>query len=105
MAGKKLFTADLAAGTDTDMVPAGVPTGKEWSFTTSFCNRTSAPISIRLAISETGTAAASEYYEYDALLPANGVIERTGLVAAAGKHIIARASAAGVSVNGHGYEE
>ena len=103
MATGKLFTGDLTAATDTYFGP--VPVGKTWSLTANFCNRTAAPISVRLAICAANPAVASEYYEYDAVLPANGVIERTQLVAPAGYYVMARASAAGVSVNGHGFEE
>lgn len=105
MAAKVLFTADLAAGVLTDLVPAGVPSGKSWSFSVNFCNRTSAPTNIRLAISTGGSPANSEYYEYNTEIPANGTIERTGLLAQATYRIHAWAADAGVSINGYGYEE
>lgn len=103
MAAKKLFTADLAANVDTVFGP--VPTGKEWSgFSVNFCNRTGASVNVRLAISASATPALSEYYEYDAPVLA-APLERTQLVAPSGYYIIARAGAAGISFNGHGYEE
>lgn len=103
MAGKQLFSADLAAAVDTDV--ATVTALKEWSFSISFCNRTTSAIRVRLAIAASALPIAAEYYLYDVTVPANNTLERSGHVAQAGKHIVCRADAAGISVNGHGYEE
>lgn len=94
--------ASLAAATNTDLCTA--PAGKVITVNVNLCNRTSNPVQVRLAIRSAAIADA-DYIEYDTTLPANGVIERTGLVLSAGEIITARASATGVSARVHGFEE
>lgn len=104
MAAKHLFTNDLTASTYT---VSTVPAGKEWSFSIVFCNRTSGYIRVRFAVSSSGTStpADSEFYMYDIEVPPNNSIERSGHTAQAGRKIIYWAEKAGISVNGHGYED
>jgi hypothetical protein len=52
----------------------------------------------------TATPGNGEWLEYDASIPANGVLERTGIVAEATKQVVAYVSAATASVNVYGYE-
>lgn len=92
-----------AATTNTTVYT--VPVTKVGTFNVSIVNTTSSFISCRLAIASTGTPAASEFIEYDTLLPANGVLERGGLVANAGENVVVYASLAGLSVSVYGYEE
>jgi|TARA_R110000796_G_scaffold94219_1_gene198980 hypothetical protein len=103
MATGKLGTASLAAATLTTVYT--VPSSIVASFTISVCNTTSSPIAIRLAESTSGTPNASEYIEYGVIIPANGILERTGRVLGAAATVVAFAAAVGVSVNINGYEE
>ena len=103
MATGRLGGNDLAATTNTTVYT--VPAGKVASCTVRFCNRTSVAVSVRLAMAATGTPANAEYLEYDAVIPANGVLEDSGLILEAARLVVTYASAAGVSVNVYGFEE
>jgi len=92
-----------AATTNTTVYT--VPASKTATFNVSMVNTSTGLIAVRLAVSSTGTPATSEYFEYDTLLPANGVLERGGLVAQTGENVVVYASATGVSVSVYGYEE
>lgn len=102
MATGILGQADLAAATDTTLYT--VPALFKDSFSVSFCNRTAAAITIRLSISALAAPANSEYFIYELSLPANSSFERSGLVAQAGKLVVVRASAIGISCSAYGYE-
>lgn len=103
MSSGRLGIADLAATTDTTVYT--VPASTLTVATVNVCNRNSTAVTVRLAVAATGTPAAGEFVEYDATIDANGVLERTGLVLDTGKRIVARSSAANVSVVVMGYEE
>ena len=82
-----------------------MPSAKVATFNVSITNTTSSPIAIRLAIAGTATPTTGEYIEYDTVLAGNGVLERGGLVATAGKYVVVSASAAtSISVNVYGFE-
>lgn len=102
MASGKLGKAALAAAADTDLYT--VPAGTVATANINLCNRTTSAVTVRLAIRSAALADA-DYIEYDAALPANGVLERTGIALSAGETITVRASAAGVSARVHGFEE
>lgn len=102
MSSGKLGKADLAAAVDTDLYTA--PAATVATAAVAFVNRTAAAIAVRLAV-RSAALANTDYLEYDASVPANGVLERTGIVLSAGEIITARASAVGVSVRAHGFEE
>lgn len=82
-----------------------VPASTTSTFTVSICNTGSAAITARLAIAATGTPGASEWLEYDASIPASGVLERTGIVAQATENVVAYVSAATAAVSVYGFEE
>lgn len=103
MASGTLGQADLVAITNTAVYT--VPAGKVASFNVNVLNRTASNVTVRMAISATSSPTNSEFLEYEATVPANGVMERTGLVASAGKNLIVYASSTGVSVNVFGFEE
>ncbi|MBD8051756.1 hypothetical protein [Limnohabitans radicicola] len=103
MASGTLGQADLAATTNTAVYT--VPAGKVASFNVNVLNRTTSNVTVRMAISATSSPTNSEFLEYEATVPANGVMERTGLVASAGKNLVIYASSTGVSVNVFGFEE
>ena len=103
MATGILGNADLAATTNTSVYT--VAAAKVATCTINLVNRNSTAITVRLALAATGTPAAAEWIEYDASVPANGVLERGGIVLDATKRVVAYASAANVSVNVFGFEE
>ena len=72
--------------------------------TINICNRTSGEIRARIAVAESDTPLDSEWIEYDVLLQANGVVERTGIVLAAGQKIVVRSSVANASAVAYGIE-
>jgi hypothetical protein len=96
MATGRLGIADLSSGVDT--IVYTVPSDTFTVATVSVANRTGSAITIRMAVAGAGTPAAGEFIEYDSTIPANAVLERTGIVMDAGKNIVVRSSAASVSV-------
>lgn len=82
-----------------------VPASKLATCTISVCNRGSTAALVRLAVAASGTPGNAEWIEYDTTVPANGVLERTGIVANAAKNIVAYANNANLSVSVWGYEE
>ena len=103
MASGRLGAADLAANTDTAAYT--VPAAKTASFTVSLCNRSAVAVTARIALSTTATPTATDYVEYDAVIPPNGVLERSGLVLAATQVCVVRSSGASVSAVVFGFEE
>ncbi len=101
----RLGIADLAATTDTTIY--AVPGTKIATVNVSFCNRGGAAAKIRLAMVDgaVGDLADEDYLEYDADVPANGVLERTGIALSGGETVIARSDVVDVSVRVHGFEE
>jgi hypothetical protein len=58
----------------------------------SICNRTALAVTVNLALTTTGsTPANTDYLEFGSSLSANGVLERTGIVMAAGNQLIVTA--------------
>lgn len=103
MATGILGQASPAATTNTTVYT--VPATKVGTFNVSVTNTTGNLIACRVAVAATGTPAASEFIEYDTLIPPNGVLERGGIVANAGENVVVYASLAGLSVSVYGYEE
>jgi len=102
MASGKLGNADLAATTNTTVYT--VPALKTATINAGFVNRTGAPITVRMAISALNIPTNSEYVEYGASIPANGVLERSGIVCGEGEKVVCYASAVGISVRIFGFE-
>jgi hypothetical protein len=102
MATGRLGVADLAAATNTTLYT--VPASTFSVVSVSLCNRGASTTSVRMAISTSATPADSEFVEYDVSLLAKGVLERTGLVLDAGKLLVVRSSAVGVSAVCYGIE-
>lgn len=73
--------------------------------TINVCNRGNTSATVRLAISDATTPQNKDYIEYDATVPAFGVLERTGVVMSSDKKLIAYCSTANFSINVYGFEE
>lgn len=82
-----------------------VPAATTATFCVSICNTGNGAITVRLAVSATGTPGASEWLEYDTNIPGFGVLERTGIVAQATKNVVVYVSAATAAVSVYGFEE
>lgn len=97
-----LGLADLAANTNTSVYT--VPAATTTSFSVNFTNRGPTSALVRLSICSTSTPANSEFVIFDGVLNPDSFIERTGLVAQAGKIVVASSTTANVSVQVYGYE-
>lgn len=102
MASGKFGKAALAANADTDLYTT--PAATVATAAVSLCNRTNASIAVRVAI-RSGALGDADYIEYDAKVPANGVLERTGIAMSAGEILTVRAASVGISARAHGFEE
>lgn len=102
MATGLLGQSALSATTNTTVYT--VPTGYFAVFGVSVCNRGNTTVTVRMSISASATPANSEYLEFDAQLGPQGVLERTGLMAGAGKQIVLYTSGTAVSVSIFGIE-
>lgn len=98
-----LGAVDLAAATNTTLYT--VPAGKVASLAMNFCNRGTASTTVRLAIGSSATPAATDWLIYDAVIPPNGSVERTGIVLDAAKLVVVYSSNANVTATAYGYEE
>lgn len=102
MASGILGQSALLATTNTTVYT--VPSATTASFTVSICNRNSTAVAIRLAVAASSSPTTAEWVEYDATVPSNGVLERTGIVAQATKQVVAYSDSSGVSVSVYGFE-
>lgn len=102
MASGTLGQASLSATTNTTVYTVGATPSV---FNVNFTNTTGSPIGVNLAIAASSTPTAGEYLEYQTVIPANGILERGGIVATSGKLVVAYANASGISVNVYGYED
>jgi hypothetical protein len=102
MATGKLAGVDIAAGTYTQIFQC--PTTTFAVVTVSICNRGGTPSDIRLTVGNTFPPTLTDYIEFDTSLSAKGVLERTGIVLAAGQYIGARSTSADVSIVVYGIE-
>lgn len=92
--------ADLAANTDTDLTSGGL-TGN-MVVNVAMVNRNSTGVRLRLAIGSGASPAATDYLEYDTVVPANGIIERTGIAISTGEKIWVRSDTTAVSARASG---
>ena len=98
MASGKLGSADLSAGVDTLLFTAAAVQ----TFNVRFANRNTTSVQIRVAIGTGASPAVADYVDYDVVVPANGILEDTGLVCSSGEKIWVRSSSANVSARAHG---
>jgi hypothetical protein len=75
-----------------------VPNGFYSVFSVNLVNTSTSSVTIQLALSTTTTPSTSEWIEFTTVIPAKGVLERTGLVLQAGQNVVALASV-GATVN------
>jgi len=102
MATGKLASLDISAGTYTQIYEC--PGTTFAVVTVSVCNRGNTASLIRLTLSDTFPPGTPDYIEFDTSLAAKGVLERTGIVLAAGQKISARSTSADVSFVVYGIE-
>ncbi len=102
MASGKLGSAALAANTDT--VVYIVPNGTTATVNIAIVNRGTFDALVYIAVAPNGVPTDADYIEYGAVIPANGVLERTAIVAGAGEHVVVRSSNANCSVRVFGFE-
>lgn len=102
MASGILGQSSPAATTNTTVYT--VPADKTATFNVNCVNRGDLPGTVRLAVAAGSTPTDAEWIEYETSVSANGVLERTGIVAQAGKRIVAYASSAAFSFSVYGYE-
>lgn len=97
-----LGQADLAASTNTLVYTAIT----QAAVGINVLNRTASGVTVRVAIGTISGSSPtnSNYIEYDALVPANAVLERTGIVLGAGQKVVVYAATTGVTASVYGVE-
>jgi hypothetical protein len=68
-------------------------------------NTNATAVTVRIALSATGTPTAAEYIEYNAEIAGYGILERTGIALQAAKNLVAFSNTANVSISVYGVEE
>ena len=108
MATGRLGIADLSSATYTNLYTCPATTFAVVNI--SLCNRNSTAVTVRVALTTTSASgntapADNAFLEYDVTIPANSVLERTGIVCdSINKYITVRASNTGVSAVAYGIE-
>jgi len=78
MASGRIATVDMPVGVNTVLYT--MPVGMIQVLTVGVCNRNSLDVKIRLAFTDGATEPTNaDYLEYDTIVRANGVFERTGI--------------------------
>jgi hypothetical protein len=103
MATGILGQSNPAANTNTTVYT--VPSATTATFNVSITNQGSGATTVNLAIAATGTPATSEFIEFGTVIPANGVLERGGIVAQSAKNVVVRCGTANCSVSVYGFEQ
>ena len=102
MATGRLGVQDLSATTNTTVYTC--PTSTFAVVNVSVCNRNATAVTVRLALSASANPGTAEWIEYGVTIPANSVLERTGLVLAATQLLVVYSSATGVNAVAYGIE-
>jgi len=82
-----------------------VPSGKVATVNLNLCNFTDTARKVYVAIYTGNTYVNADFLEHGTVIPAHGVLERTGLVLSAGEQLSAWDDGAGVSARAYGFEE
>jgi len=72
--------------------------------TVTLCNRTGSNMTVRLALAATSSVTNADVIEYDTTIPANGVLERTGIVLDTSNGLQVWSSAAGLTAVSYGID-
>jgi hypothetical protein len=102
MATGRLGASDLTSGTNTTLYTCPADTYAVASI--NLCNRGNQAVAVRIAVASADTPTAGEYIEYDVEILSKGVLERTGIVLAAGQKIVCYPSGANVAAVTMGIE-
>lgn len=104
MSSGKIGSADLTASITTysDLTSGGASENK--IVNVCFTNRNTAGVTIRLAVGTGANPANTDFMEYGAYIPANGILERTGIAISIGEKIWTSSDTANVSVRAHGIQ-
>ena len=102
MASGRLGVADLAAVTNTTIYTCAAPSFAVVNI--NLCNRGATSVVVRIAVAAAATPALGEYIEYGVTIPANGVIERTGVLMSPTNQLVVYASAINISATIFGVE-
>jgi hypothetical protein len=102
MATGRIGASDLTSGANVTVYTA--PTDTYAVASINICNRGNQATSIRIAVAAADTPTAGEYIEFDTEVLSKGVLERTGIVLAAGQKIVCYASGANISAVAMGIE-
>ena len=95
--------SSLSANTLTTIYTVPATTGSYVNV--NVVNTNSTPVTVRIALSATGTPTAAEYIEYNAEIAGYGILERTGIALQAAKNLVAFSNTANVSISVYGVEE
>lgn len=102
MATGRLGAQDLSATTNTTLYTC--PAGTFAIANVSICNRNATAVTVRLALASSATPGGAEWLEFGVTIPANSVLERTGLVLDAGKVLVVYSSTTSVNAVAYGIE-
>jgi len=102
MATGRLGIQDLAATTNTTLYTC--PAGYFSVASVTICNRNATSVTVRLALTSSATVTDNSYLEYGTTIPANSVLERTGLVLSAGQLLVVYSSSSSVDAVAYGIE-
>ena len=102
MATGRLGIQDLAATTNTTLYTC--PAGYFSVASVTICNRNATSVTVRLALTSSATDTDNSYLEYGTTIPANSVLERTGLVLSAGQLLVVYSSSSSVDAVAYGIE-
>lgn len=81
-----------------------VTAGRYSEFTVDLLNKTTNPINLSIAISNTTNPANNEYVEMGLQIQPKSSFQRSGLIASAGKKVVIQSSADGITAVAYGIE-